>query len=101
MQVNKDALFEATHRRHTDDNVKWYVTGTTECPATDRLVVKKFTSRSVVFTDVNTEKQYYTSLKIGNKILMAQQGLYNGPFMCVQKHSTDNREITWIGEVVY
>ena len=99
MEVNKN-YFTGCHN-HTTDTVSWYVTGITECPNPCHLIVKKFTNRSVVFTDMNTEKQYYTSLKIGNKILMAQQGLYSGPFMCVQKHSSDDRDITWIGEVVY
>lgn len=98
MNVNEN--YFTGHRSHVNE-ASWYVTGITNCPDPSRLVVRKFTTRSVVFVDMDTKKQYYTSLRIGNKILMAQQGLYSGPFMCVNKHSSDDRDITWIGEVVY
>lgn len=97
MQVEKDRFIG----RPTTNKISWEVVGTTECPSLTRLAVRRFTARSVVFVDVATNCQYYASLRIANKVLMAQQGLGSWPFMCVQKHSTDGKDCTWIGEVTY
>jgi len=100
MQVNNKIF---TGRRVNESSIQWTVTGINQdiFPCPNDLVVKRFTAKSVVFEDCSTGKLYYTNLRIGNKILMAQQGLYGGPFVTVSKASSEGQSITWIGEVVY